>query len=100
MRKLSVFGVLLLMLATVGLVSAQTPKTANLAMAAVNGSKVSGTAVLTESGTGVKVSVKLSGFDPNSKHDGHIHVGTCEKQGGVVAPLGTITADASGAGSA
>lgn len=100
MRKLSVFGVLFLFLATMTLVSAQTPRTVNLSMQAVNGSKVTGTAVLTESGTGVKVSVKLSGFDPNTKHDGHIHVGTCEKQGGVIAPLGTITADASGAGSA
>lgn len=99
MRKLSVFGVLLLMLATMSLAMAQTPRTITIAMQAVSPAKVTGKAVLTEAGTGVKVSVSLTGFDPNTKHDGHIHVGTCEKQGGVIAPLGTITADASGAGS-
>ncbi len=99
MRKLSVFGVLLLMLATMSMAMAQTARTTNLEMKAVEGSKVVGKAVLTESGTGVKVSVSLTGFDPNTSHDGHIHVGTCEKQGGVVAPLGVIKADAAGAGS-
>ncbi len=79
---------------------AQTARSTNLEMKAVEGSKVVGKAVLTESGTGVKVSVSLTGFDPNTSHDGHIHVGTCEKQGGVVAPLSVIKADASGAGSA
>lgn len=100
MRKLSVFGVVLLVLATMSLASAQTPKTVTLQMKAVEGSKVTGTAVLTDSGNGVNVSVKLSGFDPSTKHDGHIHVGTCEAQGGVVVPLSVISADASGAGSA
>ncbi len=100
MRKLSVFGVLLLVLATMSIASAQSARTTTLQMKAVEGSKVTGTAVLTESGNGVMVSVKLSGFDPNTKHDGHIHTGTCEAQGGVVVPLNAITADASGAGSA
>ena len=100
MRKLSVFGVLLLVLATMSIASAQSAQTTTLQMKAIEGSKVTGTAVLTDTGNGVKVSVKLSGFDPNTKHDGHIHVGTCEAQGGVVVPLSTITADASGAGSA
>jgi outer membrane receptor for monomeric catechols len=98
MRKLSVFGVLLLLLATMSIAMAQTARTTTLQMNAVSGSKVTGKAVLTEAGTGVKVSVTLSGFDPNTSHDGHIHVGTCEKQGGVVAPLGTIKADAQGSG--
>jgi hypothetical protein len=100
MRKFSVFGVVLLVLATMSIASAQSAQTTTLQMKAVEGSKVTGTAVLTATGNGVMVSVKLSGFDPNTKHDGHIHVGTCEAQGGVVVPLNSITADASGAGSA
>jgi hypothetical protein len=100
MRKLSVFGVLLLVLATIGVASAQSAPSITIQMQAVGGSKVTGTAVLTQAGNGVAVSVKLSGFDASSKHDGHIHVGSCAAQGGVVVPLNSITADASGAGSA
>ena len=100
MRKLSVFGVLLLVLATIGVASAQSAPSVTIQMKASGGSKVTGTAVLTQSGNGVMVSVKLTGFDPNTKHDGHIHTGSCAAQGGVVVPLNSITADASGAGSA
>jgi hypothetical protein len=100
MRKLSVFGVLFLVLATIGVASAQSAPSVTIQMQATGGSKVTGTAVLTQSGNGVEVNVKLSGFDPSTKHDGHIHVGSCAAQGGVVVPLDSITADASGAGSA
>jgi hypothetical protein len=79
---------------------AQTAQSVTLDMKAVSGSKVTGTAVITQAGNGITVSVKLSGFDPNTSHDGHIHTGTCEQQGGVVFPLTTIKADAQGAGSA
>lgn len=99
MRKLSVFGVLLLLLATMSVALAQTAPV-TLTMKAVSGSKVTGTAIVTQAGNGITVSVKLSGFDPNTSHDGHIHTGTCEQQGGVVFPLTTIKADAQGAGSA
>ncbi len=100
MRKLSIIGVLLLLLATMSVALAQTAPSVTLDMKAVSGSKVTGTAVITQAGNGITVSVKLSGFDPNTSHDGHIHSGTCEQQGGVVFPLTTIKADASGAGSA
>lgn len=100
MRKFSVFAVLLLVLATIGVASAQTAQSVTIQMQGVSGANVTGTAVLTQTSNGVTVSVKLSGFPPNTKHDGHIHVGTCEAQGGVVVPLNPITADASGAGSA
>ncbi|MDB5082723.1 MAG: hypothetical protein JWP00_4647 [Chloroflexi bacterium] len=99
MRKLSVFGVLFLLLATMTVTMAQT-STTTLQMKEVEGSKVTGTAAISQSGNGIAVSVKLSGFAPNTAHDGHIHVGTCEKQGGVIAPLGVIRADAQGNGSA
>jgi hypothetical protein len=100
MRKLSIIGVLMLVLATMSVAMAQTAQSVTLDMKAVSGSKVTGTAVITQAGNGIMVSVKLSGFDPNTSHDGHIHTGTCEQQGGVVFPLTTIKADAQGAGSA
>jgi|SwirhisoilCB2_FD_contig_101_23138_length_754_multi_3_in_0_out_0_1 Cu/Zn superoxide dismutase len=100
MRKLSIIGVLMLVLATMSVAMAQTAQSVTLDMKAVSGSKVTGTAVITQAGNGITVSVKLSGFDPNTSHDGHIHTGTCEQQGGVVFPLTTIKADAQGAGSA
>jgi len=89
-----------LVLATIGVASAQSAPSVTIQMQATGGSKVTGTATLTQAGNGVMVSVKLSGFDPSTKHDGHIHVGSCAAQGGVVVPLNSITADASGAGSA
>ncbi len=100
MKKFSILGVILLLVATASISMAQTTKTISLQMKAVNGSSVSGTAVVAESGAGIKVSVKLSGYAANQGSAGHIHSGTCEKQGPVTNPLSTITADGSGAGSA
>jgi hypothetical protein len=100
MKKLSVLGILLLLMATASLALAQTSQPLSLQMQAIEGSKVTGTATITPDGAGIKVSVKLSGFPANSDHAGHIHQGKCEAQGPVVYPLTTIKADASGAGSA
>jgi hypothetical protein len=99
MKKLSVLGILLLVMATASMAMAQTTPL-SLQMQAVEGSKVTGTASITPDGNGIKVSVKLSGFPASSDHAGHIHQGKCEAQGPVVYPLTTIKADASGAGSA
>lgn len=99
MKKLSVLGILLLVMATASLAFAQTTPL-SLQMQAIEGSKVTGTATITPDGAGIKVSVKLAGFPANSDHAGHIHQGKCEAQGPVVYPLTTIKADASGAGSA
>ena len=55
-----------------------------------------GAAKLTLSGSTLTVSVALAGMAPGSKHAAHIHSGSCTRQGPVVHPLETITADANG----
>jgi hypothetical protein len=55
-----------------------------------------GKAQLSLSGTTLTVSLFLEGLVPGSKHDAHIHSGSCARQGPVVHPLPTITADSSG----
>ncbi|HEU5198317.1 MAG TPA: CHRD domain-containing protein [Ktedonobacterales bacterium] len=47
-------------------------------------------------GTTLTVSLSLIGLTPGSKHAAHLHTGSCAKQGPVVYPLETVTADASG----
>ncbi|HEX2095613.1 MAG TPA: hypothetical protein VHG28_24665 [Longimicrobiaceae bacterium] len=66
----------------------------------VGGSGVSGQATVADQGGQTGVTVQLTGFQPNSRHAGHIHTGTCENPGPPVAPLPEITADANGAGNA
>ena len=101
MKKFSILGALLLLLATATLTLAQTAAAQTLKMNAVEGSKVTGTAVVTQVGSGITVSVKLSGYASTvKKSDGHIHSGTCEAQGPVTSPLTAIVPDASGNGAA
>ena len=69
-------------------------------MNAVGNSGVSGTAMLADASGQTQVAVQLTGFQPNSAHAGHIHQGTCDSPGSVVAPLQEVNADATGAGSA
>lgn len=61
-----------------------------------NGVGTYGKAKLTLTGTTLLVEVALIGLAPGSKHDAHIHSGTCQAQGPVVHPLNVITADSSG----
>ncbi|HEX6926054.1 MAG TPA: hypothetical protein VF167_11590 [Longimicrobiaceae bacterium] len=70
-----------------------------VAMTALGGGTATGEAILTPSGSGTEVNVTLNGLEANSTHPGHIHQGTCDSVGSVVAPLSEITADASGTGS-
>lgn len=65
----------------------------------VGNSGVSGSATLADANGQVQVAVQLTGFQPNTAHAGHIHQGTCDSPGSVVAPLQEITAGADGAGS-
>jgi hypothetical protein len=55
-----------------------------------------GAAHLMLDGTTLTVKVFLGGLAPGSKHDAHIHSGSCEKQGPVVHNLETVVADADG----
>lgn len=56
----------------------------------------SGVAHLSLSGHTLTVDLEVTGLAPKSEHMVHIHSGTCAKQGSVVYPLTTLTADASG----
>lgn len=67
-------------------------------LVALNGSGVTGTVSVTDLGAQTEVMVTLNGLAANSAHAGHIHTGTCDNLGGVVAPLQEITAGAAGTG--
>lgn len=96
MKKLSLLGVLVLLLATTSLAMAQSAKTVTVNMTGVGGSKVTAVATVTDAGATTKVSITFKGFDPNSAHAGHIHSGSCEQNGPVVYPLTSAKADANG----
>jgi hypothetical protein len=68
----------------------------NAAPASSGNESASGMAQLSLSGHTLTVKLTVSGLVPNSKHEAHIHAGSCESQGAVVHPLPTVVADASG----
>jgi hypothetical protein len=70
----------------------------SFAMAAQNGSKVSGTADVVKSAGSFTLTVKLTGLPANSSHVSHIHAGKCAMPGGVAYALQQLVADSSGAG--
>lgn len=74
----------------------QTVKTVLHGMVLHGGEAAAGAAKLVLNGTTLTVTVAVAGLAPGSKHDEHIHSGSCAKQGPVVYPLETITADADG----
>jgi len=69
-------------------------------MREVGGSGVTGEATLTEEAGQTGVAVRLTGFQPNTAHSGHVHQGTCESLGAPVAPLQDVQADDAGQGTA
>lgn len=69
-------------------------------LATVQNSGVSGEATLTEQGGEVQVSVRLTGLKGTGAHPGHVHQGTCDNLGSVVAPLPSVTPGADGTGTA
>jgi len=66
-------------------------------MAAAQGRHATfGNARLTLTGTTMTVSLFISGLVPGSKHEVHIHSGSCAQQGPMIYPLNMIVADSSG----
>jgi hypothetical protein len=61
-------------------------------------SAVKGQFTITADGAKTRISVSLSNLEPNSKHAGHVHIGSCATPGPVAIVLNTITADGSGNG--
>lgn len=68
-----------------------------ITMQALGESGASGEITVTPQGTQAEVMVRLTGLQ-EGEHPGHIHSGTCDNIGGVVAPLQPITAGADGTG--
>jgi hypothetical protein len=72
----------------------------NFTMGAQNGSAVSGTGTIVQGTDSFTVTIKLTGFAPNSSHISHVHAGRCSQPGGIVYALVQVIADASGAATA
>jgi hypothetical protein len=71
----------------------------NVTLSPVGGSTVSGQAMFMQQGDGTQVELQLTGAAGAGTHQAHIHQGTCDAPGQVVAPLESVTTDASGTGS-
>jgi hypothetical protein len=66
-------------------------------LTALNGGQSgTGAAQLSLSGTTLTVTIDLAGLPAGSKHEAHIHSGSCGAQGAVVHPLNPMTANSSG----
>jgi hypothetical protein len=80
-----------------GVATTPTAPKISFAMAAQNGSKVSGTADVVKSAGSFTLTVNLTGLPANSSHVSHIHAGKCAMPGGVAYALQQLVADSSGA---
>ena len=72
----------------------------NFTMAAQNASGVSGSGNIVQGAGSFTVTIKLTGFAPNSSHISHVHAGKCSQPGSIVYALVQVIADASGAATA
>jgi hypothetical protein len=72
----------------------------NFTMLAQNNSRVSGSGIIVEGTDSFTVTIKLTGFPPNSSHVSHLHAGKCAQPGGIAYALVQVIADASGAATA
>lgn len=74
----------------------QTARSTTINLTPQNGTKVSGTALLTEiPGGSVRVTLDVAGLDPG-QHKVHIHAGTCANQGDIKFDLETLRPTADG----
>jgi hypothetical protein len=80
--------------------SASPSPTINFTMVAQNASGVSGSGTIVTGTDSFIVTIKLTGFAPNSSHVSHIHAGRCTQPGSIAYALVQVVADASGAATA
>lgn len=73
---------------------------ATLQLTALNNSGITGTASVSHTADSLTVTVDLTGLTEGETYSAHIHHGSCEQQGPVVAPLSSVEAEAGGSGSA
>ncbi len=72
----------------------------NFIMTAQNGSAVSGAGNIVKGTDSFTLTIKLTGFPPNSSHVSHVHAGRCAQPGGIAYALVQVVADSSGAATA
>jgi hypothetical protein len=72
----------------------------NFTMLAQNNSGVSGSGTIVKGIDSFTVTIKLTGFAPNSSHISHVHAGKCAQPGSIAYALVQVIADASGAATA
>lgn len=72
----------------------------NFTMVAQNASGVSGTGTIVKGTDSFTVTIRLTGFPPNSSHVSHVHAGRCAQPGSIAYALVQVIADASGAATA
>jgi hypothetical protein len=72
----------------------------NFTMVAQNGSGVSGSGQVVTATGSFTVTIKLTGFPPNSSHISHVHAGRCAQPGGIAYALVQVIANASGTATA
>jgi len=84
------FGSLAFVLAGALSTASAATSTAKVTMNAQNGSGESGTAMLTQMGSDVKVEIALTGAPATTPQPAHIHDGTCANLKGVVYPLTNV----------
>jgi CHRD domain len=68
----------------------------NFTMTAQNSSGVSGTGTIVRGAGTFTVTIRLTGFKPNSSHVSHVHTGQCAQPGGIAYALQQVIADSSG----
>jgi hypothetical protein len=68
----------------------------NFTMTAQNSSGVSGTGTIVKGAGTFTVTIRLTGFKPNSSHVSHVHAGQCAQPGGIAYALQQVIADSSG----
>jgi hypothetical protein len=72
--------------------------TVTLDLATLNNSGITGTAEITHGEDAVTVVLNMSGLTAGESYAAHVHQGTCEQQGSVVAPLNPVVGGTDGSG--
>lgn len=71
---------------------------AAMTLAALNNSGISGTARLSHSQNALAVTLNLTGLTAGESYPAHVHRGSCQQDGPVLAPIGSATAASDGTG--
>lgn len=95
MNKLSLLLASLAFITVTQLSAAAATSSLTVNLSEQNGSGESGTAVLTQMGSDVKVVIALKGAPATTAQPAHIHDGTCADLKGVAYPLSNIVNGAS-----